>query len=282
MTKEFTEQQVSLGPLLRSWREERGLTLEQAEDVTKIRRRYLEALESESFAELPGEVYVRGFLRIYAEFLGLDPAEVLRLYRPLRQPTTADLAAPPRLERMRMSIGGPLLAIGVIALVALAAIYLYQQQNPPGPDAAPTAPVMAAVPSPAATSPPAEPTATVEPSPTPTNTPTPLAREVTVRIDIINSETGIDAHVNGSLVDSTVFPAGERRSWTGESIKIVAADAGNVVLTVNGQHVGVFGAKGERKEFEWLSPARAAEAAGQSAAPPAAPPPPAPAPGNPR
>ncbi len=62
--------------MLQEARQARGLSLEQVEKETKIRRRYLEALEKEAFDLLPGRVYVRGFLRTYARYLGLD-AEAL-------------------------------------------------------------------------------------------------------------------------------------------------------------------------------------------------------------
>lgn len=266
-----------LGGLLRGRREERGLTIEQAEEATRIRRRYLQALEDESFADLPGEVYVRGFLRLYAEYLGLDPAEVLSLYRPLRRPTPADLVRPPGLERTRESIGGRLLAIALVAVVAVAALYVYQQQSGQ-PPASP-----AGAPPPQATSIPASPTSeaavseapsTSTPTPIPTATPTvtstPLPRQVMVRVDTLGP-VGIDAWVDGQLVHSATLQTGNTIRWQGETVRILAADAGNVVLTVDGKHVGIFGPKGQRKEFEWVSPARSAETQAGGQPPPAPP-----------
>ena len=61
-----------IGSTLRQARERRRLGLDQAEAETKIRARYLRALEDEHFDLLPGPAYVKGFLRTYAEFLGLD------------------------------------------------------------------------------------------------------------------------------------------------------------------------------------------------------------------
>jgi cytoskeleton protein RodZ len=52
---------------------ERGLSIEQVALDTRISRRFLEALEAEQFEELPAPVYVRGFLRSYANYMGLDP-----------------------------------------------------------------------------------------------------------------------------------------------------------------------------------------------------------------
>ena len=61
-----------LGTSLREARTRQGLDLPQAELATKIRAKYLRALEEEQFDALPAETYVKGFLRAYADFLGLD------------------------------------------------------------------------------------------------------------------------------------------------------------------------------------------------------------------
>src|ERR1700712_164970 len=50
----------------------RGVDLAQAELATKIRGKYLRALEEEHFEVLPAQTYIKGFLRTYAEYLGLD------------------------------------------------------------------------------------------------------------------------------------------------------------------------------------------------------------------
>ena len=61
-----------IGNSLREARLRRGVDFAQAELATKIRGKYLRALEDEQFEVLPSETYVKGFLRTYAEFLGLD------------------------------------------------------------------------------------------------------------------------------------------------------------------------------------------------------------------
>src|SRR3712207_3250788 len=61
-----------IGSALRQARERRRLGLDQAEAETKVRARYLRALEDEEFEILPGPAYVKGFLRTYADYLGLD------------------------------------------------------------------------------------------------------------------------------------------------------------------------------------------------------------------
>src|SRR5437660_7898674 len=58
-----------------------GKSLEEASRDTKIKPDYLQALEKESFESLRGDVYVRGFLRSYSSYLGLDPDKVITAYR---------------------------------------------------------------------------------------------------------------------------------------------------------------------------------------------------------
>ncbi|MFC4811220.1 helix-turn-helix domain-containing protein [Paenibacillus sp. GCM10023250] len=69
-----------LGALLKKAREQRNLSLDDIQDLTKIRKRYLEAIEEGNYSVLPGSFYVRAFVKNYAESVGLDAEEVLRLY----------------------------------------------------------------------------------------------------------------------------------------------------------------------------------------------------------
>jgi len=70
-----------LGDLLREARLEKGMSLEEVENLTKIRKRYLQAIEEGDYKVLPGPFYVRAFVKSYAEAVGLDSEQVLRIYR---------------------------------------------------------------------------------------------------------------------------------------------------------------------------------------------------------
>lgn len=86
-----------LGQRLRERREALGLDLDTLESRTKIRKRYLIALEEGNWSILPGTVYARGFVRSYAEALGLDGMDLLRDYvdKPVDNPgAPAERAAP--------------------------------------------------------------------------------------------------------------------------------------------------------------------------------------------
>ena len=72
---------VALPERLYAARERKGVDLYRAERDTKIRARYLAALERGEYRELPGDVYTKGFLRNYALYLGLDPEEVVGQWR---------------------------------------------------------------------------------------------------------------------------------------------------------------------------------------------------------
>jgi len=74
----------SLGEKLKTAREMKGYTFDQISRDTNIARRYLEALEREDFSQFPGEPYLLGFLRNYAEYLGLDSQSLIGMYRTIK------------------------------------------------------------------------------------------------------------------------------------------------------------------------------------------------------
>lgn len=74
----------TLGQYLRGARETRGVDLRDAAQHTRISIHYLKALEEEDFSRLPGEVFVKGFLKNYGKFLRLDESEVMKKYEELR------------------------------------------------------------------------------------------------------------------------------------------------------------------------------------------------------
>lgn len=76
---------TGIGPALREARQSLGKSLEEASRDTKIKPDYLQALERESFDTLREDVYVRGFLRSYSAYLGLDPEKVMSAYSGVRR-----------------------------------------------------------------------------------------------------------------------------------------------------------------------------------------------------
>lgn len=129
-------QGIGIGPALRKARLLRGKSIEEVSRETRIRAEYLHALERESFDGMLGDVYVRGMLRSYSSYLGLDPTKVVTVYnqhfggpRPLLpDPTPAPIRSPrhphlPQLVRHHPSwtflIGVALLLLGILGAVGL-------------------------------------------------------------------------------------------------------------------------------------------------------------------
>ena len=119
-----------IGNSLREARLRQGLELPEIEQATKIRGRYLRALEEEQFDVLPAETYVKGFLRTYADYLGLDGQLYVDEYNsryvtgeddpPLRRS-----AVSPRHGR-RVESSVVVLALGAIALVTALVIVAWK------------------------------------------------------------------------------------------------------------------------------------------------------------
>jgi cytoskeleton protein RodZ len=135
-----------IGETLREARMRQHLDIADVERQTKIRAKYLRALENEEFSMLPGPTFVKTFLRTYAELLGLDPHALVEQYR-ARHETRDELETlqpigPPGSQRERR--GGPprlwivamLLAAAVLA--GLVALGLRSDEEPSGGRAAVT------------------------------------------------------------------------------------------------------------------------------------------------
>lgn len=83
-----------IGEKLRKAREAKGLSISDIEKTTKIQSRYLEAIENNEFDKLPGDFYVRAFIRQYAQIVGLDGKELLNEYSeaPVNEVSNEDYA----------------------------------------------------------------------------------------------------------------------------------------------------------------------------------------------
>lgn len=71
----------TVGKILKKARQEQGITLSEVEKATKIRFRYLQALENDEYDKLPSATSTRGFIKNYAEFLGLTSTQLLAIFR---------------------------------------------------------------------------------------------------------------------------------------------------------------------------------------------------------
>ncbi len=111
-----------IGTTLRDARNRRKLDLSEVEEATKIRVRFLRAIENEEWDVLPGDVYARAFIRTYAAYLGLDGERLAEDYRAGTEVAGGD-RPPPRVEPAlsarrtpaRSRVGGRILAVVVVA-----------------------------------------------------------------------------------------------------------------------------------------------------------------------
>jgi cytoskeleton protein RodZ len=117
-----------IGNTLREARVRRNLTLQQVEEDTKIRVKYVQAMENEDFDVMPGATYVKGFLRTYSTYLGLDPEVILGEYRSRIGPATekhepfggSSVIGKPHSHRGRNT----LVFVAILCLLALGVIWI--------------------------------------------------------------------------------------------------------------------------------------------------------------
>jgi Helix-turn-helix domain len=120
-----------IGETLREARMRRRIDMTEVETATKIRGKYLRALENEEWDLLPGPTFVKSFLRTYAEYLGLDARLLVEEYRQrYERPATQDLTpfsarrTPARRRRARLASFGPVAVIVGFVVVLLGALWL--------------------------------------------------------------------------------------------------------------------------------------------------------------
>jgi cytoskeleton protein RodZ len=119
-----------IGETLREARMRQRLDIADVETRTKIRAKYLRALENEEFGMLPGPTFVKTFLRTYADYLGLDARNLVEEYRQRYERSSGpDLTQfgtnfGPRRRRPRRPVLGPWLVLAVCVLALIGALYL--------------------------------------------------------------------------------------------------------------------------------------------------------------
>lgn len=211
-----TETEAGIGRALRKARLRRGKSLEEASRETRVKPEYLRALESESFGVLLGDVYVRGFLRSYARYLGLNPQKVVsayeRVYGPPSSLATALYPGGGTENVVKLPDGRRrtawVLAAGaaLIVLISAAAIGLISRS--------------ASTPTPAEGSPP----------------PAIPASASIVQVDMLAEVPGAaTVTVDGEVQFNGLLDAGEAHSFEGNESIDVHLDSGNTVrLSVNG------------------------------------------------
>jgi cytoskeletal protein RodZ len=265
-----------LGERLREARESQGISLSQAAVETRILQRYLVALEDGDYQHLPGDVYARGFIRNYADYLGTPADELIELYRRERGMSEPIRVVPATsAPRVRGLVVPSFFGVFFVVLVLVGASYLalsalnfvgessQQPQAASLPTAAPTPlPLPTAAPEPSAQ--PQVAVVPTEPAPgpaggaiSPTAAPT-AAPDAPIMADISidggdNRGSWLQIRVDGQTVFQRVLGPGQslptfkaqRDFW------IRAGNASVVSVVINGQRQCCSANPGEVQTFAW-------------------------------
>ncbi len=244
------------GRLLKDAREARGLTLDALAEITRIRLRYLAALEAEDWDTLPEGVIGRGFVRVVAREVGVPPEDLLRRYLAARggedaEPSHALPEADWRVDLRGGRRGGRravLLGVGAVAAVVVG-LGLWDSLVSVAPAPPSVAPAPAPAPEPAAPpvpepAPVAAPVAAPEPAPAPEPGVEPPPG---VRLEIQAVErVWVRVTVDGGAPEDRVLKPGEQLRFDGEKgLGVKLGNAGGVRLTWNGQALRVPGLDGQ-------------------------------------
>jgi cytoskeleton protein RodZ len=222
----------ALGEEFRSAREARGLTLSDVAEQIHIRSVYLNAIENEDWKSIGAPVYVRGFIRTYARFLGKDAEDAVGRFNqtsPVERPVVPSASAATLSDNER---SGPSLPAIVATLVAVLLVgfvgYEWWQYAHPG-----TA-VKAVAQATQAPQPPGDgaeshaPVASARPTAAPASgiAPHQLALRLTQR-------SWLRVVVDGTQQLEGIFPAGTVRTFKGNVADVRAGNAGGVVVATN-------------------------------------------------
>jgi cytoskeleton protein RodZ len=221
-----------IGNTLREARVRRSLTLQQAEEDTKIRVKYLQAMENEDFDLIPGPTYAKAFLRTYATYLVLDANVILQEYtsrgaqRDHEPFGGSSVIGIPRSHRGRNT----LVFIAVICLLTLGVIYVLGMgaDDSKEPVTKPSAlGIVSTSPTPSAT-----------PSPQPSKSATPVADEV--RISASDGDCWLEVRMSssaGRLVYSGTLQEGGTKVFRGKALWLRLGNPPALRIRVGGEKI---------------------------------------------
>lgn len=222
-----------IGNTLREARVRRNLTLQQVEEDTKIRVKYVQAMENEDFDVMPGATYVKGFLRTYSEYLALDPEVMLDEYRS-RGVKTAEIQEPfggvsmlgaPRSHRGRNTV----VFVAVICLLVLGVIWILGRGSDMQPSTKPGAlGITSPSPSPSASN-----------SAKPQQTTTPVVKGE-LSISAPEGESWLEVRRDGStgtVLFSGTVKKGKTRVFVGDVLWLRLGNPSAVRLRVEGRKI---------------------------------------------
>jgi cytoskeleton protein RodZ len=247
---------TNFGASFKKAREFRGVTLDQIAKETRISTRFLAAIENEEFHLLPGGVFNRGFIRTFAERVGLDPDEALADYERLvsaGEPNDVQSSTHTASSRRERHLYPA--AVAVLAL-AIGIFYFVMRENQPvqtaTPISKPAPQIQQPPPTPVAapeTTPDATPVAVAEQTPPPTvvSAPAPAPSQA-LTLDIeAHEKTWIKVTSDGnSVLAGEVLEPGMTRKFTAEnSLYISVGNAAGLTLKINDKVLKPLGKSGQ-------------------------------------
>jgi cytoskeletal protein RodZ len=251
---------AELGSKLKQIRQERALSLEYISAKTMIQPRLLSAIEEGKLDELPAPIYTQGFIRRFADILGLNGTEFAKAFpstpiTPAQSVGIKSQRPPAQLRPFHLYI----LYIGVIAAAVSILSYMLNRTARIAPSAIKTvAPTIAASPTLAPTSPAARPSPSGSPkpaaqanptaSPNPGASPKPPAQPVSVGV-ALKEASWLRVVADGNTVYEGTLPAGAKQSWNAKNeIILRSGNAGGVSVSFNNAPPKVMGELGDVSE----------------------------------
>jgi cytoskeleton protein RodZ len=269
---------TSLGAVLRRCREYHGISLDEAAEATKMGKNYLLALENDRTKEFASQAYLKGFLRIYAGYLGLNADDMIRLYDKQQAQGNGLSAAAlqggaggdAEIPKKRISLRKFVLPVFLLLLIIITASIINRSDTSPKreqaiPQVPQPQPVQATAPVPAIqpvrssahTPPPLQKTekktAPAEqsndaPSADQNNAPAQPAEQpksFIVRMKVSQNGT-LNVTIDGALTQTYDLTAGDAIEWKAEkNIALELSNAGGVEVEINGKPLKPLGPAGK-------------------------------------
>ncbi len=223
----------SLGEKLRQLREERGISISEVAEQTRISAHYLDCIENDDYRTLPGGIFNKGFVKSYAKYVGLEEQEALQDYAKIVAQSEAaggddNKNYKPEVltdDRSSSLIPTVIIAVIILGLMTWGLLKLVDYiQNQPA--ATPTTSTNTAA------------TNTSE-TPSPSPTPAIALNEIKVEFKALSETVSVSAIVDGQSSSKNIAPDGPETFTAQESLKLryYRGFADKVALTVNGKSV---------------------------------------------
>lgn len=246
----------TLGEKLRQARDERGISIAEVAEQTRISPHYLELIEQDDYRTLPGGIFNKGFVKSYAKYVGVDEAEALQDYARLISSQTNESEDELKTYRPEVltddnsssNFSTIIFAVIILGLMSAGIYYLvnYIQNNP---NVLTTSNTNSNVNTNSANA-----NANVSTANTNTAAPIPSVSEIKVEFKALTEKVSVEATVDGKKISKEVLPETPEIYTGQQSVKLryYRGYADKVQLTLNGKQIASppAPAKGNGIEFE--------------------------------